>query len=698
MLRLNVSKSINNNGQKPKFLRASFILQNLHYQNLHTTSTPFKKSKLNIGRLAKLKQKATSRLNLLDEVKSKKERFSSPKWNEGGVESRIENKLPNSESENVVHTPEPVSSALSNEKLSEIRANQELKHSLKPYNTSWPLNQASAPPKTHVWRVVKDEKSEKSEKSENLDSNSNHHKIISFCIHNNSEINLPEATLESIIKQLEPNSKPLSKNMNIAWQDSISSVTWHGLSAAKNEYVSSYRQGVILPDFLEKNGKIYYFVIQPPHFILPPVYIRPSALKFPIILGKFNPLPDWKNQSVYQEKVYPSMLKGLNKTKSDLISGNPKKTKILRHFGLNCEEIETTFELPNHNDKRKHLPFPDDKFLYANSMDPESVSKMNKETAIITTIKQMVPIIEFDQTGKNKSTNTNKKSLTYVQYDISVSENKAKSFGLNKLNLYSEDFTRKYHYKTSGNIKSQRKTRIATWNVFSHREYGYDFLLGHCKFLVKDVQKSNENNLQNESNILKRDWRYRFDLSPAVTEITKPVLSPIYRVPELIHQCINLDADIFCLQEADLEVLAMYRHVFEAKYSSVSHPRREKCALMTFWKTSAYEALEVKEIPLSSGRNLGSSKIMKWLSREKYFQIVGADDNFYNSSVVVLKDKFNGKVRIVVNVHALYSEPVMDGLDRAVTDSFLMRIYQVLRILKEVDDLDKKYRKLGIKV
>lgn len=358
---------------------------------------------------------------------------------------------------------------------------------------------------------------------------------------------------------------------------------------------------------------------------------------------------------------------------------------------MNCEEIETTFELPNHNDKRKHLPFPDDKFLYANSMDPESVSKMNKETAIITTIKQMVPIIEFDQTGKNKSTNTNKKSLTYVQYDISVSENKAKSFGLNKLNLYSEDFTRKYHYKTSGNTKSQRKTRIATWNVFSHREYGYDFLLGHCKFLVKDVQKSNENNLQNESNILKRDWRYRFDLSPAVTEITKPVLSPIYRVPELIHQCINLDADIFCLQEADLEVLAMYRHVFEAKYSSVSHPRREKCALMTFWKTSAYEALEVKEIPLSSGRNLGSSKIMKWLSREKYFQIVGADDNFYNSSVVVLKDKFNGKVRIVVNVHALYSEPVMDGLDRAVTDSFLMRIYQVLRILKEVDDLDKKY-------
>ena len=240
-----------------------FYVQDVLHRKISTTHLYNNRKRINLGKLSKLKQKAEARLNILDEVKNKK------------AENHVKTTVSDSQHSKVDKV-----------KLAELKTKQTLVQnsvSLKPYNTNWPLNQVTAQPKTHVWRIIEKSNTDEDYAYETLLQKPASHfkkngvtsrKLISFCIHNSSSISISDQTLESLIKQLEPDCKQLSKNMNVAWQDSISPVTWHGYSAKKDEYVSSFRQGVILPDLLERNNQLYFFLIQPPHFIAPDSYRR----------------------------------------------------------------------------------------------------------------------------------------------------------------------------------------------------------------------------------------------------------------------------------------------------------------------------------------------------------------------------------------------------------------------------------------
>lgn len=227
-----------------------------------------------------------------------------------------------------------------------------------------------------------------------------------------------------------------------------------------------------------------------------------------------------------------------------------------------------------------------------------------------------------------------------------------------------------------------------TWNCFSHREYGYTFLLDQCGYLLKQSNFSQTFDRRAYLTHQSMSWSTRFHLLPDAVEDSRPVLDPEFRVPEIIATIFKIQPSILCLQEADLEILSKYRHFLEPFYGSCYAERRNNCQLVTLWANNEFSLESHHSLPL--GGSYKEDDIVDWIvraeyeSKSRFFQ--------YSANIVCLLSKKSAETSIVVNSHLAYAGQGTDAEAR----NMPQRIYQILRILKFVDVLYNNYTDRGI--
>lgn len=507
-----------------------------------------------------------------------------------------------------------------------------------PYNDSFPLHLQTANPESHIWRVTQDK---------------NGSNLSCFIIHRGPK-NVKSPQVANLLRVLAPQNDTTEK-FAVAWKSPIDNVSLHGIKDGQFKSKNMHRKNL-------ENGKYRdtIFVNQNAYIMLPDKWIRSSALAYSIVVGsdvsEENSVIILKPESKFGKETYT-----IAYNSETIASSNSRESK------------------PDHTWKTYNNLVT---FLNDHHFTP----------SLIVIHVQKTPFTKPIVVGPIDS---HEKLNSYIQYDITFTENYRASFDLMETSRMKHlSFAAGFPRRKIGTI------RTLTWNVFNHREYGYRFLLQTSQHLLeKNHQKKiwETETLKFESDQRGRKWSERFQLTNEEIQITRPVFSPVFRVPELMNCILHSSPTLMCLQEVDVKIWSKYSNFLDENFGSFAIMRRTNDHLLTFWKKSAFTSVNNVHIPL--GNIFPNDMIKKWLSESTFNSLV--DNTTYSSGISILQPtssttKMDSSLVLLVNCHIIYAGGERYGL------AFASKVYQVLRTLKIVDNLYQYYHsknpKQGIQV